>query len=274
MINVATKELGDFVNAHETWHCLDIRYIRDTGDGLAGAVKQHRAEMFADIGGVMEGIRNGADLTLIDKAAAVHATWAFLTGPAHAKTPEESDTHFLSIVYATQDGLNALKTRIAKMGVRNFRQLDREQMRALDYEITDAYCRTYEQARGLQTYYATGHTPATSMLLVTRLKAIAAAAVRDATPAELAAREKTEQEALNSGGLTEKLILEKLHSRARELGGAASFANQLAARQEMTDSLRDKLLRDPSSEHVTEAQLKLPLYTDPHLLPRKGGIEH
>ena len=86
-INMSTKEFADFVNAHESWHCLDIRYMRDTGDGLEGAVKQNRAEMFADIGGVMEGIRNGADLTLIDKAAALHATWTFLTGPAHAKTP-------------------------------------------------------------------------------------------------------------------------------------------------------------------------------------------
>ena len=88
------SEFADFANAHESWHCLDIRYMRDTGDGLEGAVKQNRTEMFADIGGVMEGIRGGADLTLIDKAAALRATWAFLTGPAHAKTPAESDQHF------------------------------------------------------------------------------------------------------------------------------------------------------------------------------------
>jgi hypothetical protein len=274
VINVATKELGDFVNAHETWHCLDIRYIRDTGDGLAGAVKQHRAEMFADIGGVMELIRNGANLAIIDKAAALHATWAFVTGPAHAKSPEESDTHFLSIVYAAQDGLNALKTRIAKMGIQNFRQLDRGQMRALDYEITDAHCLTYEQAQGLQTYYAMGHAPATAMSLIATMKAIAAAAVRDAIPTELAARQKTAREALNNGGLTEELTLKRLRNRARELGDETSFANQLRARQEMTDGLRDKLMIDPSSERVTEAQLKLLLYTDPRLLPRVGGIEH
>jgi hypothetical protein len=274
MIGMATKEFADFVNAHETWHCLDIRYIRDAGDGLAGAVKQNRSEMFADIGGVMEGIRDGSDLTLIDRAAALHAAWAFMTGPAHAKTPEEGGTHFLSIVYATQDGLKALKTRIEKMGVENFRRLDREQMRALDYEITDAHCLTYDQAQGLQTYYATGLAPAAAMPLVARLKAIVAAAVRDATPAELAAREKTAQEALKNGGLTEELILEKLRNGAREFGDATSFVNQLRARQQMTDSLREKLRRDPSSERVTEAQLKLLLYTDPHLLPRKDRTEH
>jgi hypothetical protein len=112
--------------------------------------------MLADIGSVMEGIRNGADLSLIDKAAALHAAWAFLTGPAHAKSPQESDRHFESIVYNTQDGLYALKARIEKMGIDNFRKLDRERLRALDYEITDDHCVSYAQAQALEAYYVTG----------------------------------------------------------------------------------------------------------------------
>ena len=72
------------------------------------------------------------------------------------------------------------------------------------------------------------------------------------------------------GGLTEQSILEKLKARAGELGSATSFANQLRARQELTDRLRDKLLREPASERVTEAQLKLLLYTDPQLIPRQN----
>jgi hypothetical protein len=38
------------------------------------------------------------------------------------------------------------------------------------------------------------------------------------------------------------VLLEKLKSRAAELGSATSFPNQLRARQELTDALRDKLL--------------------------------
>jgi hypothetical protein len=276
VMNMSTTEFTNFVNAHESWHCLDIRYMQDTGDGVAGAVKQNRVEMFADIGGVAEGIRDGADLKLIDKAAALHATWAFLTGPAHARTPAESDKHFESVVYATQDGLYALKARIEKMGIDNFRKLDREQLRALDYEITDAHCLTYAQAQALQNYYATGEAPTAALPLIVRLKAIAAESIHDATPAELAAPEKSAQKASDNGGLTdqeaEDSLLEELKARARELGSAASLANQLKARQELTDSLRDKLFRDtdPSSERATEVQLKLLLYSDPHLLPRKG----
>jgi hypothetical protein len=272
-IDWSTKDFGDFVNAHESWHCLDIRYMLDTGDGLAGAVKQNRTEMFADIGGAMEGIRNGADLSLIDKAIALRATWAFVTGPTHAKSPAESDQHFASVVYATEDGLTALEARIEKMGISNFRKLDHEQLRALDYELTDAYCLTYAQAQALEAYYTRGQAPAAARPPVARLKAIAAASIRAATPTELAARERIAKEASNNGGLTESSLLGTLQARARQLGSATSFANQLRARQELTDSLRAKLLSDPSSERVTEAQLKLLLYTDPCLVPRQGGLK-
>jgi hypothetical protein len=267
-----TKDFADFVDAHESWHCLDIRYMRDSGDGLEGAVKRNRAEMFADIGGAMEGIRTGADLTLIDKVAALRDTWALLTGPAHAKSAAASDGHFESVVYATADGLYALKVRIEKMGIDSFRALDREQLRALNYELTDAHCLTYERAQALQSYYATGRAPAAVLSLVGWLRGAAAASVRDLAPAEIAARDRLVREAANNGGLTEQSVLEKLTARAGELGSATSLACQLKARQEMTDSLRAQLLRDPSSELVTEAQLKLLLYTDPHLDRRKGGL--
>lgn len=264
---MSTQEFQDFANAHESWHCFDIRYIRDSGDGLEGAVKQNRTEMFADLGGVMEGIRHGAGLSLIDKAAALRATWAFLTGPAHARLPEEDGNHFLSIVHATQDGLYALKARIGKIGIEDFRHLRREQLRTIAYDITDEHCIAYTQAQALQAYYATGKVAAAVAPLVARLKAIAASSVRGATPAELAASRKGERGAAIDGGLTERVLLEKLKRRAGELGSATSFPNQLQARQELTDALRNKLLRDPSSERLTESQLKLLFYTDPQLTP-------
>ena len=268
---MSTQEFQDFANAHESWHCFDIRYIRDSGDGLAGAVKQNRTEMFADLGGVMEGIRHGAGLSLIDKAAALRATWAFLTGPAHARLPEEDGKHFLSIVYATQDGLYALKARIGKIGIEKLRHLRREQLRTIAYVIADEHCIAYTQAQALQAYYATGKVAAAVAPLVARLKAIAASSVRGATPAELASNGKGEGGAAIDAGLTGRVLLEKLKRRAGELGSATSFPNQLKARQEFTDALREKLLRDPSSERLTESQLKLLFYTDPQLTPRNAS---
>ena len=98
------------------------------------------------------------------------------------------------------------------------------------------------------------------------LKAITAASVRDLSPAELAAQQKNGGTS-NPGGLNEdaekKLLLAKLKARARELGSDTSFPNQLKAREEMTDSLRDKLNRDPATERATEEQLKLLFYAVP-----------
>ena len=244
-------------------------------------MKQNRTEMFADIGAAMEAVRNGADVSLIDKAAALRAAWSLATGPAHAKLYEETPLHFSSVAYATQGGLDALKARISQMGIDNFRKQRREQMRALDYELTDANCLTYEQAQALQSYFlsysgddparvlrALPASPAAVAKVLARMKELALSAIRPATPAEKAARLKIEDETADYGGLSDQLMLGQLRARATALGSVTSLANDLKARQEFTDSLRQKLVNDPATERVTEAQLTLLLYTDPQLNPR------
>ena len=273
LLNLSTPAFGDFANAHESWHCLDTRYHRDTGTpvGLAGAVKANRTEMFADLGGVMEGVKKGANLTLIDKVAAARATWVFLTGPARTQTPRGHEDHYKSIIYHTQPGLYALKARIQEMGIDHFRTLDHAQMRALAYAITEAHALTYTEAVGIQSSYTTGKAPAAVQPQVAQLKAIAAASVRPATPTESAAQKADAQDAEHGGGMTELALLTALKTRAGELGDATHLASQLQARQEMTDKLRAKLSSSPSTAPATEAQLKLLFYTDPHLSPRQDG---
>jgi hypothetical protein len=266
LLNLSTQEFGDFANAHESWHCLDTRYRNDTAEGLRGAVKENRTEMFADLGGVMEGIKKGANLTLIDKIAAERATWVFLTGPARTKTPEVHEDHYKSIIYNTQPGLYALKSRIQDMGIEDFRKLSRAEMRDLAYEIVDAHSLNYMQAAGLQTYYTTGKAPVSVQTDIAQLQSIADQSVRDATPQEIAAQ-KAE---VKGGGMTETALIKALKTRAGELGDASSFASQLKARQEMTDRLRDRLSSSPSTERTTERQLKLLFYADPQLKPRGG----
>lgn len=267
ILNLSTQEFGDFANAHEGWHCLDTRYRNDTGTGLTGAVKENRTEMFADLGGVMEGIKKGGNLTLIDKMAAERATWVFLTGPARTQTPEGHEDHYKSIIYNTQPGLYALKSRIQDMGIENFRKLSRAEMRDLAYEIVDANALSYTQAAGLQSFYATGKAPVSVQADVAQMQSITDASVRDATPQEIAAQKA----AAKNGGMTETALLKALKARAGELGGSTNFSSQLKARQEMTDKLRDKLSSSPSTGRTTEGQLKLLFYADPHLNPRGGG---
>lgn len=261
-LNLSTLEFSAFANAHETWHCFDNRYRDDVGEGLAGAVKNNRAEMFADIGGAMERIKEGADLSLIDKIAAERTTWVFLTGPARAHMQDDDSERYMSIVYNTQPGLYALKSRIEEMGLDNFRKLDREQMRALDYEITDAHALTLMQASGLQAYYATGHAPAALQADIAKMKDVSDASVRNATPKEIA---QAKQNAMSAGG--GKGIDQMLRDRAAALGDASSLANQLQARKELTDSLRKELVKSPATEAATQAQLDTLFLSNPRLPP-------
>jgi hypothetical protein len=263
LIQLSTQEFGDFATAHEAWHCFDVRYNDHAGSGLSGATRENKAEMFADLGGVMESIKNGANLTLLDRIAASRASWIYLTGPARAQTSDDHDEHYKSIIYHTHPGLQALKARIQQMGIENFRKLGRAEMRDLAYEIVEGSALTPAQAQGLYAYYETGKAPAAVQGQITQLQAMAKVSVRDATREEIAAQGKTLQ-------VTESALLTALRLRAGELGGASNITNQLKARQEMTDRLRERLSTSPGRQRATEAELNLLFHLDPRLGP-KGG---
>ena len=266
-LNLSSQEFADFAVAHETWHCFDTRYHRERDEGgLSGAIRENRAEMFADLGGVMEQIKKGAPLSFIDKIAAERATWVFLTGSARTQLDDGDPGQFMSIAYHTHPGLYALKDRIAEMGIDNFRKLNRDQMRDLAYEITDARALSFMQAAGLQAYYKTGKAPSSMQAQVAAMEEIAAKSVRDATPQEIAAR-KAEDKPAPGGGMS---ITEQLRARAAELGDAGSLSNQLKARKELTDRLRQKLLASPRSG-ATKLQVDQLFLSNPRLPPKTGG---
>jgi hypothetical protein len=231
-----------------------------------GAVKRNRSEMFLDVGGAAQMIRDGADPALLDKLVQLRGTWSYLTGSVRAKTSEDDPTHYDAVVYATQNGFLALQSRIKEMGLDNFRKQTTEQLRTMAYEITDAQSLTYDQAQGLQNFYAKGKANAAAKPLVAQLKTISEGTVRPATPEELAAR------AAKPAPGDETTMLAGLRSRAQDLGGAGSLTAQLKARAEKTDSLRGALFSEntsPATERSTEAQLQQLFYANPHLTPKK-----
>lgn len=271
-LHITAQEFGDYANAHEAWHCTDMKFRTDTeGFGLVRAVKENRAETFADIGGVMEGIKNGANLTLIDKVAAMRATWIYSTGPARAKeVPDTHPDHFKSIIYHTHPGLYALKERIQEMGMEKFRAMSRADMREMAYEITAQNSLTFVEAASLQTYYTTGRITGGAGPAVTRLQDIAESSVRSPTAAEKLAMQQDAAAAEKITAAGDSALVVAMRARAEELGGQ-SFVNQLKARQEMTDRLRDQFSAGKARKSG-EAQLKSLLYSDPHLtLPKPPG---
>jgi hypothetical protein len=167
------------------------------------------------------------------------------------------EERFAGVIYATAGGLDALKARIQRMGIGAFRKLDRERLRALAYEITSGHSLTHAEAQALNEYYLTGRPQAEATGVISRLKAVADASVRKSSPVE----PKLE----NAGGLSERTLLDQLRRRAGQLGDPDLLPNQLRARQEMTDCLREELIRERRGEASTEARLKLLLYSDPRL---------
>ncbi|MEZ0260120.1 MAG: hypothetical protein ACAH80_03880 [Alphaproteobacteria bacterium] len=271
-LHITPQEFGDYANAHEAWHCTDMKFRTDVdGFGLVRAVKENRAETFADIGGVMESIKNGANLTIIDKVAAMRATWIYSTGPARVKhVPDTHPDHYKSIVYHTHPGLFALKERIQEMGMEKFRAMSRAEMREMAYEITAESSLTFVEAASLQTYYTTGKITTGAGASVNQLQEISAGALRNPTAAEKTAMQQDSAAAEKITAAGDSALVVAMRKRADELGGQ-NFANKLKARQEMTDRLREQFTTS-TARKSTEAQLKSLLYSDPHLsVPKPPG---
>ncbi len=266
-LHMTPQEFGDYANAHEAWHCTDMKFRLDNdGFGLIAAVKENRSETFADLGGVMESIKHGANLTIIDKVAAMRATWIYTTGPARAKhVPDTSPEHFKSIVYHTHPALYELKARIQDMGIDKFRAMSRAEMREMAYEITSENALTFMQAASLQTYYTTGKITAGAGAAVEQLQDISAKTLRLPTAAEKLEMQQDSAAAEKIAAAGDSALVVALRARAEQLGGQ-SFANQLKARQEMMDKLREQFTTS-TARKTSEAQLKSLLYSDPHLAP-------
>jgi hypothetical protein len=129
-----------FTNHHESWHCLDDRYVipadfvekqPKTREELHAALQNPalletiatlaRKESFADTGALGDMIRAGAPVSVIDNVIALR------------RTVPGDGMHYSPRV------LRALKRTIAEMGLGNFRKLSHDQTKDLYYKLTDEH---------------------------------------------------------------------------------------------------------------------------------------
>lgn len=256
-IGLSTQDFGDFATRHEIWHCLDTRYAPQSqfSDDFDRIMVTHKAEVFADLGGVAEGIRQGANLTLIDKIAAMRATWVWLTGPAraHSQTAENDDA-YKSVIYNTQPALALLKDRIQAMGLTQFRKLDRGALRDLLYDVTEKAALTPETARALTAYYRDGKTSSTALQPLLRdMQAITAKTLRGpgVSPAFQTAAGTPDEE-------SRRQVATNAAIRARADDG--NVPALLRAKAALTDETRQRL--DQDSPAPVERDLTTLFYTN------------
>ncbi len=263
-IGLSTQDFGDFATRHEIWHCLDTRYATQTQfeNGPARILNTHKSEVFADLGGVAESLRQGANLTLIDKIAAMRATWIWTTGPARAQasTPQD-DEYYKSAIYHTHPALSLLKKKIQEMGLAQFRKLDRPALRDMLYDVTEQAALSPETLQQLAAYYHTGEASKEKTALqpvLQELKRIAAASLRGP---ELSA--SFQETALTPEQFSRRQ--QELNRALRAAAGTAEDTALLQAKAALTDKIRNRM--DKGENKTVERDMTILFYTNPRKNP-------
>lgn len=137
---LSERQMEDYLNMHEGWHCLDGRYAAApaeraalektrTLDDLRGDTAAQRAvssvnlqEALADTGALGDMIRSGASPALIARVIA----WR--------ESAEELD-----LEHNTVPALRALQAHIQQSGVENFRKIDDQTARTLYFHLADSH---------------------------------------------------------------------------------------------------------------------------------------
>jgi len=259
-VDITRPQMMEIINAREAWRCFDnvnTAQILSTTN-FERVMALHRHETFADLGGLMQAVKDGAPPQLIEEFADFRAAMTGLTESPRGKVFKSGEAPFYgSVVYATYPALFELQARIDKMGVEKFRDMTPEQMRDMANDIVSH--KTFSDKQGLQLmgvalmgadYFKSleaGGAPKDKVdeartFVVSVLKQRQTAitrAVKPAKPGE-AYVELVPQE-----------LIYEMTARAIE-GDKAVAANpddlgaRLKARQKLMDSVREKADADPA----------------------------
>lgn len=150
-VSINRQQMAEIVNAREAWRCFDNTYTAQilSTTNFDRVMALHRHETFADLGGLMQAVKDGASTQLIEEFADFRAAMTGLTESPRGKIFRNGEMPFYgSVVYATYPALFELQARIDKMGVEKFRAMSPEQMRGMANEIVTQ--KTFTDKQGLQ----------------------------------------------------------------------------------------------------------------------------
>ena len=149
---IGRELMGDIVNARFAWRAFDTLYTAEMlrQQGFDQVMSRHRAEMFADLGAMMQVVKDGADPGVVTQFAAWRAAQVALTEDVRTKIFQPGEPgYYGGIVNATFPALTELKSRIDKMGVDKFRALTPTQLRDMAYDVTSKSSLSTTQATHL-----------------------------------------------------------------------------------------------------------------------------
>lgn len=157
--SITRPQMMDIVNARMAWRAFDTIYSAEIArqKGFDQVMSRHRAEMFSDLGAMMQVVKDGANPDIVTQYAAWRAAQVALTEDVRVKLFQPGEPGYYSgVVFATYPALTELKARIDKMGVDKFRSLTPTQMRDMAYEVTSKSSLSTTQATHLLGVAAMG----------------------------------------------------------------------------------------------------------------------
>jgi hypothetical protein len=159
-ISISRQDMAEIVSAREAWGCFDTKFVTQVNQtrDFNRIIALHQTEVFKDVGGLMQAVKDGADPSLIDSFADFRATASGLTMRARGQLFSPADVPFYgAVIYETAPALHELKTRIDQMGVEKFRALPGEDMIKMAGDITAKSSMTAEQATHVMGFAMLGN---------------------------------------------------------------------------------------------------------------------
>ena len=158
-ISFTRQEMQEIINAREAWGCFDTHFaaqVNQTKD-FDRIMALHRTEVFKDVGGMMQAVKDGADPSSIGKFADFRETVSAMTAHARGTLFTPTDMAFYgAVIYESSPALHDLQARIDQMGVTKFRALSGEDMVKLATDITQKSALTPEQGTHIMGYAMLG----------------------------------------------------------------------------------------------------------------------
>ena len=197
-ISFTRAEMEEIINAREAWGCFDTKFVTQVNQtrDFDQLMALHQSEVFRDLGGLMQAVKDGAGTDAIAKFADFREAVAGVTSRPRGQLFTATDMPFYgSIIYDTGPALTELKARIDAMGVDKFRALSGDDMVKLAEDITAKKSLTSAEATHIVGFSMLGPGYFRS-LEISKADPAAVAAAKTAVSAALTRRNNAFQRSL------------------------------------------------------------------------------
>lgn len=273
MISIDRQQMMQIVNGREAWGCFDTKYVTalNGAEDFERIMALHRMEVFKDVGGLMQAVKDGADPALIAEYADFRATLSALTASPRAAIFQPGDVPFYgSVIYETSPALLLLSDTIERMGVGKFRSLSGDAMKTMAEEIVAQAALTTDEATHMMGFAMLGPDYFRTLQVAKADPAVIKAAqefivetvTRQSEAGERSVREMTPEESarqlvpLITPDMTYTFLQNQIFGNPDVQKDPDDPVARFKVRRELIDKTRDLMDKHPEAEGVIRQVLQ------------------